>query len=96
MADQLAPVQQFEYLPGMNLRVLNRGGEPWFVAKDTCAALGMKNPADYLRHLDPEEKGKEIVRTPGPIGKGVSSLLIPLAEGNASPSSPSPGFTSWS
>jgi len=60
MADQLAPLQQFEYLPGMNLRVLQRDGEPWFVAKDVCEVLEMptdKGTGRWLAHLDPEEKG---------------------------------------
>lgn len=59
MADQLAPLQQFEYLPGRNLRVLQKDGEPWFVAADVCKALEMstdKGSGQWLRDLDPSEK----------------------------------------
>lgn len=58
MADQLAPLQQFEYLPGMNLRVLQRDGEPWFVATDVCKALAIQNPTDALATLDQEERSR--------------------------------------
>jgi anti-repressor protein len=60
MADQLAPLQQFEYLPGMNLRVLQKDGEPWFVAKDVCEALEMptvNGTGQWFRDLDKTEKG---------------------------------------
>lgn len=63
MAEQLAPLlgppalQQFEYLPGMNLRVLQRDGEPWFVTTDVCKALGIANSRAAAFELDPEEKG---------------------------------------
>jgi len=57
MADQLAPLQQFEYLPGMNHRVLQRDDEPWFVAKDVCAALEVGNSSQAIAALDPTEKG---------------------------------------
>lgn len=58
MADQLAPLQQFEYLPGMNLRVLQKDGEPWFVAKDVCEVLELSNTTSALASLDPEERAK--------------------------------------
>lgn len=73
MADQLAPVQQFEYLPGMNLRVLNRGGEPWFVAQDVGTTLGFGNLRSSLALLDPVEKGVHTVDTPG--GKQRLSII---------------------
>lgn len=31
--------------------------EPWFVAADVCAVLGMKNHREAIRHLDEDEKG---------------------------------------
>ena len=29
---------------------------PWFVAKDVCAALDIKNPSDAIKNLDEDEK----------------------------------------
>ena len=31
-------------------------GNPWFVAADVCAALGIKNSRDALATLDPDER----------------------------------------
>ena len=51
----------------MNLEIFKnngleiRGGldnsKPYFIAKDVCNALGMKNHREALRHLDADEKG---------------------------------------
>ncbi len=38
-------------------------GEPWFVAKDVCDALGIKNSRQALSRLDEDEKG--VVLTDG-------------------------------
>jgi len=37
-------------------RVVTRDGEPWFVAVDVCAALGIGNPSDAARRLDDDER----------------------------------------
>ncbi|KAA3526130.1 hypothetical protein GOZ80_14065 [Agrobacterium vitis] len=39
------------------VRVIDREGEPWFVGKDICVALGLKNHNDALSDLDSDEKG---------------------------------------
>ena len=39
-------------------------GEPWFVAKDVCNALGLGRQQDSTRYLDDDEKGKCLVNTP--------------------------------
>ncbi|WP_229520140.1 BRO-N domain-containing protein [Massilia oculi] len=40
-------------------------GNPWFVAADVCAALGIKNSRDALATLDPDEKGVATTDTLG-------------------------------
>ena len=41
-------------------------GMPWFVAKDVCAALGIKNHKDAVaKSLDDDEKGVEKIYSPG-------------------------------
>lgn len=45
--------------------VRGEDGEPWFVAKDVCAILELKNPRSTLALLDEDEKGVHIVDTPG-------------------------------
>ena len=50
------------------VRVVERDGEPWFVGKDVCAALGIKNHNDALADLDDDEKG---VATTDPLSPSV-------------------------
>lgn len=38
------------------IRVVVRGGEPWFVAADVCRAIGIGNPSMALRSLDSDEQ----------------------------------------
>lgn len=39
------------------IRALSLGGDPWFIAKDVCEALGLSNTTEALRNLDDDEKG---------------------------------------
>ncbi len=47
------------------VRSVMRHGEPWFVGKDVCGALELKNPRTSLALLDDDEKGVHTVDTPG-------------------------------
>lgn len=49
----------FKFAPGLDLRVIDRDGDPWFVAKDVCEALSMKTEkgtGQWLVGLDTHEK----------------------------------------
>ena len=48
-----------------NVRVIERGGEPWFVAADVCRALGVSNNRDAVAKLDDDEKGVALTDTLG-------------------------------
>lgn len=49
-----------------NIRTLtDEQGETWFVAKDVTDALGFLSAKDGIRGLDDDEKGGQIVPTPG-------------------------------
>ncbi|WDG45762.1 BRO-N domain-containing protein [Pseudomonas chlororaphis] len=50
---------------GNEVRALMLNGEPWFVAADVSAALQYRIAGDMTRNLDADEKGTQIVRTPG-------------------------------
>lgn len=51
---------------GNDIRVMtDEQGEPWFVAKDVCAILGLSNPRTSLALLDEDEKGVHTMDTPG-------------------------------
>lgn len=45
------------------IRALEIDGQPWFVAKDVCDALGLGRQQDSTRYLDDDEKGECLVDT---------------------------------
>ncbi len=47
------------------IRVVEQGGQPWFVAKDVAAILEYRDAEKITRLLDEDEKGTHIVGTPG-------------------------------
>ena len=48
-----------------DVRITIIDGEPWFVAKDVCEALAIKNNRDAMSQLEDDEKGVAITDTPG-------------------------------
>lgn len=55
------------------VRVLMKGGEPWFVAKDVCDVLEIGNSRQALSRLDEDEKNTVILNdgTPGNPEKSI-------------------------
>ncbi len=47
------------------IRVIERFDEPWFVAVDVCKALALHNQRQVVSALDDDEKGVQIMDTPG-------------------------------
>ena len=47
------------------VRVIDQGGQPWFVAKDVCQVLEIGNSRDAVAQLDEDEKGVGITDTLG-------------------------------
>lgn len=59
-------IRQFDNSDFGALRVVKDDhGEPWFVAKDVCAVLGLGNAREACRSFDEDEKGVTIADTPG-------------------------------
>ncbi|HBZ16793.1 MAG TPA: antirepressor protein [Pantoea sp.] len=50
---------------GKAVRIVSICGEPWFIAKDICAALEISDHKVALRRLDRDEKGECLTPTPG-------------------------------
>jgi len=46
----------FEYMDMGQIRVTEKDGQPWFVAKDVCDILGIANPSDAMNMLESDEK----------------------------------------
>jgi prophage antirepressor-like protein len=57
---------------GKPLRIILRDGEPWFIAKEVCDALGIQNTAQAVGRLDEDERGLCSIDTLG----GSQELLI--------------------
>jgi prophage antirepressor-like protein len=57
------------------LRVIDRDGEPWFVAKDVADVLGYSNPQKAVR--DHCKKGERFVT---PFSNGVEVTFIPESD----------------
>lgn len=54
------------------VRVVMRDDKPWFVAKDVCAIMNVKQPTRAIEPLDDDEKGVSLTPTRG----GDQNLLI--------------------
>ena len=58
-------MQKFNYTDKV-VRVISRQGEPWFVGRDVCEALGYKKPENALSaHVDPEDKTATLIQGTG-------------------------------
>lgn len=50
---------------GATVRIVDRGGDPWFVLADACRVLEIANPRNAAARLDDDEKGVHSVDTLG-------------------------------
>ena len=50
---------------GTEVRVLDQGGEPWWVLADVCTVLEVRNSRDAADRLDDDERGVAIIDTLG-------------------------------
>lgn len=57
-------LQIFNY-NGNEVRTIQKDGEPWWVLKDVCNILSIRNPADVFIRLDEDEKGVGQIDTLG-------------------------------
>ena len=68
-----ASIQQFQHEQFGIIRTTTIDGEPWFVAKDVCDALDLKNTRSSIALLDEDEKG---VTTSNTLGGEQQMLTI--------------------
>src|SRR5574344_1006265 len=62
-----------------SIRVADKNGEPWFVAKDVCEILGIANQWDAVSSLDEDEK-ITLANTEGNPRAGVPHTLNLISE----------------
>lgn len=51
-------LQTFKNIQFGEIRVIEKNGQPWFVAADICKALDLSNPSISIDRLDADEKAK--------------------------------------
>ena len=56
LMDPLSPLQTFTSSEFGSVRTIVQNNEPWFVGKDVCDCLGIRNSRDALSRLDSDEK----------------------------------------
>ena len=67
-------IQVFENSDFGKVRVVERDGEPWFVAADVCRALDVVNSRDAVARLDADEKNT-VVLTDGTPGNPQKTIV---------------------
>ena len=50
-------LQVFQY-EGKQVRTVEKDGETWWVLKDVCEVLQIKNPTDVWKRLDEDERSR--------------------------------------
>lgn len=61
----MTDIQKFTNDEFGTIRVADNNGEPWFVAKDVCDALGINKYRDAVSRLDADERESVVVDTLG-------------------------------
>lgn len=61
----MSDIKKFEHSQlGLSLRVIEKDGEPWFVATDLAKAMGHRDANAAVRGVDPDDKGTNQICTP--------------------------------
>ena len=55
MTDSGNALKVFDF-EGSKVRIVEKDGAPWWVAKDVCDVLGLTNPTESIKSLDEDEK----------------------------------------
>ena len=73
MANELIVFQNEEF---GSVRIINRNGEPWFVAADVCSALDIGNPSQAITRLDDDERMTTLISNESAVtGKSYLSFV---------------------
>ncbi len=70
----------FTFAPGLNLRVIDKDGEPWFVATDACKALGMDLRSGTYRWTVGLDASEKLTHRNSAGGTGVAPVFTLISE----------------
>lgn len=71
----MSNIQIFQNSNFGTVRVIEKDGEPWFVAADVCKALEIGNPSQALTRLDEDEKFTTLISNEG-AASGMSNAAF--------------------
>jgi len=71
--DSAVAIRNFDF-NGSAVRIVEKGGEPWFVAKDVCDVLGYSNAS---KAIDDHCKNATETRTNDSLGRQSKTIIIP-------------------
>nr|DAF54007.1 MAG TPA: repressor domain protein [Siphoviridae sp. ctFgp7] len=57
------------------VRVIEKDGEPWFVAADVCRVLDIQNPSDAIKCLDDDERARYCLGRSANGGGGETNII---------------------
>lgn len=57
---------------GHLVRVVDRSGDPWFIGKDVCGALSLRNHNDALGKLDKDERAEVAISDPSGTKRAIA------------------------
>ncbi len=83
------------------IRVFGGAAAPMFVALDVCNAIGLKDVSDAVAKLDPDEKGRGSIPTPGgrqellAVSESGLYTMILRSRGATTAGSPARAFKRW-
>lgn len=65
-------IERVFYYNDHSVRIVEKDGEPWWVAKDVCEILEISNLSTSTALLDDDERGLHSVETPS----GIQSMTV--------------------
>ncbi|MGN7867801.1 BRO-N domain-containing protein [Paracoccus sp. 22332] len=99
--EKINAVQPFLFEEEHLVRVVDQDDNPWFIAKDICAILGVGNVSKSLEKLDEDEKGVTSSYTLGGnqevliVSEGGLYTLILRSRGATTPGTVQHRFRKW-
>jgi prophage antirepressor-like protein len=78
--NELARLVTFSFGLAGNYHVVDRDGNPWFVLKDICGIIGIKNPADAVKNFPEDEKSIIVLIYNGENGKKIPHKILLISE----------------
>jgi prophage antirepressor-like protein len=78
--NDLARLVRFSFGLTQDYHIVDRAGNPWFVLKDFCKILGIKNPSDTIKDFPEDWKSIIVLIYSGENGKKIPHKILLINE----------------